>query len=221
MKLKSIVIAAVALAGAAQGAVTLQFSTTSVYVGGFQNGAGNINGASARMVWGVIVDGDGDGFDNVTTTTNYASGFSLGANANGTNLSLVGGGVTDDRLYIASAVMAQNTSAVDGAAIGDNRILTFSNLVFGGTAGAADTFRVVWFDVLTLSPAVTATDGLKFGMLSDPSFVLPNDGSTTPFSGNFVGADPSKPMNFIVGVPEPSVTLLGALGVLGLIRRRR
>lgn len=219
MKLKTFVLSAIALAGAAQGAVTLQFSTTSVYVGGFQNGTGGINGASARMVWGVIVDGDGDGFDNVNTTTNYASGFSLAASATGTNLNLVGGASTDDRLYIAAAVMAQNGSAVDGAAIGDNRILTFSNLVFGGTAGANDAFRVVWFDVLTLGG--TAADGLKFGMLSDAAFSLPNDGATTPFSGNFVGADPSKPMNFIVGVPEPSVALLGALGVFGLVRRRR
>ena len=27
--------------------------------------------------------------------------------------------------------------------------------------------------------------------------------------------------NFVMGVPEPSVALLGALGVLGLVRRRR
>jgi hypothetical protein len=217
MKIKVLLLAALASLGAAQGAVTLQFSTTSIYVGGFQNGSGDFNGPEARMVWGVIVDGAGDGLDH--TTTNYASGFSLASNATGTDLTLVGGAATDDRLYIAGAVMAQNASAIDGAAVGDNRILTFSNLNFGGSAGAADHFYVVWFDVTALGG--TAGDGLKYGILDNAIFNLPNDGSTTPFSAPFEGADPSKPMNFFVGVPEPSVALLGVLGVFGFLRRRR
>ena len=176
------------------------------------------------MVWGVIVDGDGDGIDAVTSSTNYASGFSTAASATGSILSLynAGGNVaTDDRLYIAAAVMASNTAATDGSAIGDNRILTFSNLTFGGTAGAGDKFTVVWFDLTTLGG--TAAEGLKFGLLDNAGFTLPNDGSTTPFGAPFAGADPSKPMNFVVGapIPEPSVAILGLLGALGFIRRRR
>lgn len=221
MKLKSLILAAIALAGAAQGAVTLQFSTTSVYVGGFQNGAGSVNGAAARMVWGVIVSGENATFEGASTTTPYDDGFSLAANATGIPLSLLGGGLTDDRLYIASAVMAQNSAATDGSAIGDNRILTFSNLNFGGTAGAGDKFAVVWFDVTTLGG--TAGQGLKYGILENAGFVLPNDGSTTPFGAPFAGPDAPKALGFTAGqaIPEPTTALLGLLGLAGLIRRRR
>lgn len=223
MKAKLFVLAAALAAGVAQGAVTLQFSTTTVYVGGFQNGSGSINGPSARMVWGVIVSGDNGVFEGASTTTPYDDGFSLAATTSGIALSLLGGGATDDRLYIASAVMAQNAGAVDGAAAGDNRILSFSGLTFNGTAGAGDKFAVVWFDQLTLGG--TAGEGLKYGILENAAFVLPNDGSTTPYgvAGGFTGADPSKPMDYALGVavPEPSIALLGALGIFGLVRRRR
>ena len=225
MKIKSLVLAALALAGAAQGAVTLQFSTTTTYVGGFQNGAGSINGTAARMVWGVIVSGTNGVFEGASTTAPYLNGFSLAATTTGISLSLLGGGATDDRLYIASAVMASNTAATDGSAIGDNRILSFAGLTFGGTgdglANGGDKFAVVWFDVTSLGG--TSAEGLKYGILENAGFVLPNDGATSPFGAPFAGADPSKPLTYTLGVavPEPSTALLGLLGVAGLIRRRR
>jgi hypothetical protein len=86
-------------------------------------------------------------------------------------------------------------------------------LGFAGAANAGDVFRIIWFD----------PDGVNAGTLSDGSFVLPPDGAivsrTAPFLG-FDGVKSAFGTTFTV-VPEPSVSLLGAFGVMILLRRRR
>jgi hypothetical protein len=219
MNPKVSLLAALSLIGISQGSVTLGFSTTTVYVSGFQNGAGSINGPEARMVWGVVVDGEGDGFDGAGPTIPYDDGFTLAYSNTGTALNRWDGTATDDRLYIASAVMASNTFANDGTAVGDNRILTLAAIQFAGSAGVGDRFAVIWFDTTTLGG--TAGEGLKYGLLENINFTLPNDGFVVSYASSFEGADPSKPLTAALDVPEASTALLGLLGVVGLARRRR
>ena len=94
--------------------------------------------------------------------------------------------------------------------------------------------KVIWFDVTALSG--TSATGTKYGMFEIPSTPITVAAGTT-IAGNTLGADPGtynyspawagadtlKPMSFTLGeaVPETSTSLLGALGALALLRRRR
>ena len=225
MKITLAIASLIGLAGLAQAAVTLQFSDTSNYLSNFANGAGSSTAADAsnRMVWGIIVDGGVDGFNGANAVTQYKSGFSLASNNTGIALSTTTTGAdtiaTNDVLYIAGALMASNSSALDGAPVNMNRLLAFSNLTYGGNVAAGKSFAIVWFDKLALGG--TATTGMKYGVFAT-GLALPADPGTYNLSSNFAGADPLKTQAFVVdAVPEPSAALLGAIGALGLLRRRR
>jgi hypothetical protein len=208
MKIKNIILSLVALAGSAQGAVTLQFSTTSVFATNFANGAG-VGGT--QMVWGIIVDAAGNGFN----TTAYNPGFTVAGNL-GTG-TLIG---ADDVLYMAPAVMTLTTNTNDGAEVGMNRVTTLTSLVMSGLVNTGDAFAVVWLDKTAFGGTVVGGD--KFGFVTNAAFVLPADTATVNLSAPFTGPDPLKAMTGTFGViPEPSTALLGLLGVLGLVRRRR
>src|SRR5687768_7032152 len=117
MKLRLIFAASACMIASSQAAVTLAFSnSTSGALSNFQNGAGSstdVNNITNRLVWGVLVDSGGDGFDSIVNSTSYKSGFSLAANATGFALSLNTNVVTDDVLYIASATMASSSTAIN------------------------------------------------------------------------------------------------------------
>ena len=225
MKIKLAIASLIGMAGLSHAAVTLQFSDTTNYLSNFANGAGTSVAADAtnRMVWGIIVDGGVDGFNGASLVNSYKAGFSLAANATGIALTTTTDGTnstaTNDVLYIASAVMASSTTALDGASANMNRLLSFSGLTYGGNVAAGKSYAIVWFDKLALGG--TATEGLKYGVFN-PGLVLPADPGTYNLASNFAGADTQKTMGFsIIGVPEPSAALLGAIGALGLLRRRR
>jgi len=225
MKMKLFVIPFLCLAATAQGTVTLQFSDTTNYLGGFANGSGVINGATAKMVWGIVVDTAGDGFAGANVGAGYMNGTSLAATAAGYQLS-TSGGTTNDYLYINASVMASNVSAVDGSAIGDNRLLTFSSFAYNSPVAAGQRYAIIWFDQTTLGG--TGAAGEKYGIYELPatalSFgaanVLPADPGSYIFAPASAGADVTKTMSYAL-VPETSTALLGALGALTLLRRRR
>lgn len=234
MKARFLILPILCLAASAQGAVTLQFSSTTEYLGNFLNGAGTAIGAGAKMVWGIVVDADRNGFAGGVNPANpYMDGFSLAANANGIALSTLTGGASDDVLFLPAPVMVSNLAAKDGAAIGENRVLAFTNLLYSGGVGNGDQFAIIWFDQLALGG--TAATGLKYGVYNPPSNppsnplwfgaanVLPTDSGNYSFCPAFAGPDAPKTMDFQLGVavPEASTALLGALGALGLLRRRR
>lgn len=224
--------------GFANGASTLTFSNTSIYASNWANGLGtSVDPAVAngtRMVWGIVVDAGGDGFD-ATPTNPYAnnwtggtltgnnSGLQLSTTTNGTDFQL-----SDDVLYISSAVMGQtsatNTGVDGGTLAGTNRVLGFSNMNYNAGLGVAtgDAYAIIWFDSLVLGSA--ATEGLKYGLYNFGD-TLPADppGGAFDKTAFFAGPDELKTMTMALNtaIPEPSAALLGALGVLGLLRRRR
>ena len=224
MKIKLAIASLIGMASLSQAAVTLQFSDTTNYLSNFANGSGTSVAADAtnRMVWGIIVDGGVDGINGASLVTPYKEGFSLAANATGLALTTTTTGLdtvaTNDVLYIASAVMASSATPLDGALANMNRLLSFSGLTYGGNVAAGKSYAIVWFDKLALGG--TATVGLKYGVFAT-GLTLPADPGTYNLASNFAGADTQKTQAFSVGVPEPSAALLGAIGALGLLRRRR
>lgn len=235
MKLRLILGAFACMFVSAQGAVTLTLSNgTSGALSNFATGAGtssDVSNVTNRMVWGILVDSSGNGF----TAGGYNSGFSLAANNTGIALSDKSSVLTDDVLYIASAVMASSSTAIDAPAPGEvaanqNRLLSFTSLNYNVGLGvtAGDKIAIIWFDTTTLGG--TAPNGMKYGVFQLPHTtdgtefvdVLPTDnGGSYVFAPAFAGSDSLKTMAFTAGVPEPSAALLGAIGVLGLLRRRR
>jgi hypothetical protein len=236
MKIKLALALLVAAVSNSYGAVTLQFSSTVDYLSNFANAAGTgvASDGSNRMVWGIIVDTAGDGFDGASLTNPYSHGFALTAvgTVNGVRLSTTLDGVTntltDDYLFISSNLMAVNSAATppDGSLTNMNRITNLSNINLnsvGNPTGvlATQAFAIVWFDALALSG--TSSSGQRYGVFNPGGLTLPSDGNTQSYATAFDGVDDLKPMSYTLSspIPEPSVALLGAFGVLGLLRRRR
>ena len=230
MKSKLFIAAIIALTGSvAHATVTLAMSSTSNYATNFLSGTG---ANTTLMAWGVVVDTAGNGFQG-TAANPYASFGNISANVTGSLvLSTLSGGVSDDVLYISSSLMNAVTAANDSSVVGMNRITTLSSMVYANGVAAGKQYEVIWFDVTAFG---TASQGVKYGMydlgstaLAAPwgsaADLLPADPGSYVAAPAFAGADTAKSMTMQIGIaaiPETSTALLGALGVLGLLRRRR
>jgi hypothetical protein len=217
MKLHTAIAAAFLSVGISQGAMTLQFASTTSVLTNLQNSAGQTN---QTLVWGIVVDTTGNGF----ASGSYLPGFNVSDNGaanspNGQFLSTAGG-VSDDLLFISTNLMTLSGTGDNSAGFARPTNLVGLNYVNGVTQN--DAFALIWFDLTTKTGQVAA-EGSKYGMLTDPGLILPADaGSSVSFAPLFLGPDPARPANLTFGViPEPSTALLGLLGVLGLVRRRR
>jgi hypothetical protein len=218
MKLPLILASLALAASSASASVTLQFNTAS---GSLQNFANTAGVGGSAMVWGIIIDAADNGFSYAVPGTFYASSgltFTPGALQ---SLFLSGGGATDDVLFLASNLMNVQSSEVDGMPAGTNRVTSIAAVPFGSSGiSAGDPFAVVWFGS-TNAPNGAPIGFGRFGAVNNPGLQIPADGSTTPFASLFAGPDPLKGMNYLFDFPEPSTTLLGMLGALTLLRRRR
>lgn len=224
MKSKTAIFAAlIALTGSALGSVTINFSSFDAQVA--QNFANSGGVATDGMFYGIIVDGNGDGFSSSYAAVNLAlSGQYL--------LTTTSGGATGD-VMILSGFLTGDTSGyvdIDGNAGGTGGLFDVADIPFGTGVGAGiglgDAFRVVWF-----SPG----NSESAGYLADASFTMPADGGLVDITAPFAGTDPIRSAGLgytgtsgtptdlqgITFVPEPSSALLGAVGALGLLRRRR
>lgn len=211
MKVKQLVAAAfLAACGSAMGSVTLGFNVE--FVGGLANSAGV---ATNGLYYGVIIDAGGDGFTGL-----YSQLATLDINTTYV-LNSDSGAATNDVLVLAGY---QTYDAGEGAGgIYDVGPIDFlSGLAGGQSIGTGDVFRLVWID------------GNNIGTLADASFTIPADGALTDYTAPFVGTDPVRGATFSYSgtsatptgpgfqfVPEPSSALLGAVGALALLRRRR
>ncbi len=219
MKVKNLVLALVLASAASSSAATVvvQFSAgTATVATGFADALGS---AAAGLAWGIIVsNGDAvfspvpEGFMLSTTT---------GLGTNGTQL-----GVSNDYFFGSSVLTAAQATGGEAGTLGKIGQLTAITKGVGAVTGSA--FALVWFDRSVTSATGTVTGGTKYGLLTDPSFVIPADGVTQSLAtaaalNGGASGDLVKPANTftVQGVPEPSAALLGALGALGLLRRRR
>lgn len=116
---------------------------------------------------------------------------------------------------------------------------TFSTAPFN-TAGAGRNFAIAWFPSLTSAAAGNVPGGSSYGIIRGSDWIVPSgDGNYTASAtpANFAGATVFARVTQSAGtlannsfgtatagfqvIPEPSAALLGALGALGLLRRRR
>lgn len=211
-------VATLALGSTASATISILFGDPFLTSSkGFANSDANI---SNGLAYGIVIEASGsDGFG----ATQYDGGFSLDrgiliplATGNGT--------ATNNQLWLSMGL---------GAA--DNDVNTHDNSVFGGGNGgisgivgipasaANKRFAIIWFDTQQLVGAAVANP-TKFGIFTDVSFVLPNDGvSNEVFDAAAADAN-AKPANFgaFTTIPEPSTaSLLCLLGLAGILRRKR
>lgn len=212
MKVKQLcAVAFLAACGSALGSVTLGFSVETV--SGLANAAGV---PSNGLYYGVIVDAAGDGFFGNYSDVSYALGQTYILNSSVTSLA------TDDVLVIAQYQTFDN-GAGDGGVYDVGPFDLLTGLTGGAAINTGDAFRLVWIS------------GTSVGTLADASFTIPADGALQDYTAPFVGTDPVRTAGFsysgtgaqttgpgfVIGIPEPSAALLGAVGALGLLRRRR
>jgi hypothetical protein len=209
------------LSGFARGTVSLNFNTE--FESGVPSRLSNAGGTATNgMIWGILIDSAGDGFaGSYDFTSPLAAGSKYQFSGSGLG--------SDDVIWTSINTTADTTGSTEGdgttkGGIGGFYDLSPVDLTFGSGVAAGDKFYVVWFD------------GNRGGVLSDPSFVLPSESSTGAFGTPFVGVDPSRsagkaylgtgaestgPGIQVNLVPEPSGVLLGLIGALGLLRRKR
>jgi hypothetical protein len=212
----------------ANAASTIAFSSTTDFAtnwGGPVGGSGD--GNTARYVWGIIVDTGRNGF----LDGSYVPGFSLNSasttnNNAGTPVALsVAAGVTDDFLIMSGFSMNLTTNTTDSAVVGQNRITGLNSFSYALGMDGGDPYKIIWFNLTSANnnnPGGTATAGLAYGTFAPASLsTIPADGTASiSYAPAFDGVDSLKTMAFTV-VPETSTSLLGAIGALALLRRRR
>lgn len=220
-KMKSTLLGLLFATAAANAASTIQFSNTTNFATNFQNGTGATNGT---LAWGILVDSTGNGFKD----GEYVDGFTIakgtGTNAGTPTLLSTSAGVTDDYLIMSGNLMNLTTSTVDGATVGINRITNLTSFNYAAGMNGGDSYKIIWFDQTQIATSTVAAAGLKYGTFQTATLnTIPADPTASiAYASAFAGADASKAMSFSVqAVPEPSAALLGMLGALGLLRRRR
>lgn len=232
MKSKIATIASLAMAmGTSFGAVSLNFSAD--FESGISQNLANIAGTQKNgLTWGVLVDGSGNGIINWNEVTQVGTKYIAPTLVSGvfSYVLSTASGLTDDVLTFASSLTVD--TSITGTTEGDN-VTTGGpggiydiNVALTNGVGTGDLFYVVWFDNVKTGVG---------GVLADASFTIPTDTFAVNYGLPFVGVDPLRKAGSgysgtsgtansaggIALVPEPSAALLGALGALGLLRRRR
>ncbi len=187
------------------------FQFNEFFSGGISSNLSDAIGSSAvnGLYWGVIVDKDGGGlstttFDPITLAFNSTIALTSGLAATDAVL-VIAGDFTGDQSFGGAFTDVGGTTGTAGGVSGIT--VNYTNGIASGQS-----FLLVWFD----------PSGTQAGSLASNEFLLPTDtGATLTVDDVFIGADPIRPATGITFVPEPSSLLLGALGALCLLRRKR
>jgi hypothetical protein len=201
---------------ASQAAVTMTFSAvTGLTNGVLTNLAGSDGSVNLPRVWGILVDTAGNGFK----LGEYLPGASMAASSS--SVLSVTSGPTDDVLYLPPLLMINSDKPnIDGGTVATGNLARPNHFASVGTPNGSvgQAFYIVWFDATAFGGEVLPGD--RYGAFRIPAFTIPGDGYLVSYAPDFVGVEPVRlaDMSFI---PETSTALLGALGALGLLRRRR
>ena len=178
MKLTLSLLVSLLAASAASATITAQISLTSAG-NGVLAGLQNSSGTQGALVWGIVVDTAGDGFDGAAggVAGSYSSGFSyiptvtsasyVGAVDSDGQVLSVGGLASDDVLFLSINLMATTTNTNDGAAnqFRPTQITSVGLGANGVTTGK--NFAVIWFNATAFGG--TASNGEGYGMVTTPT----------------------------------------------------
>lgn len=212
--MKKLLLASVgALLGASFAGATTVFQFNEAFSGGISSNLSNAAGESATngLFYGIIVYTAGSS----STTTTYDPIVP----ALSSTLALTSNGVATGAVVIFASDLTADQSfggaftdsgGVTGTAGGVSGVtVTYNNGIASGQS-----FQLIWFD----------TNLQTAGVLSSSEFLIPADtGAALTVDDIFIGEDVVRAatgLSFGV-IPEPSTALLGAIGALGLLRRRR
>jgi hypothetical protein len=213
--MKSSLLALLLMAGASHAAITISGAAATA----LQNPTGTGAAASATAL--LIVDTTGNGFlgmGNIAlNTTLTAANDPHLAGAQGTTIgSLFGGDVVLNTLTTSAsgAVSGLLTNVSVADYVGMNfAVVWLQGSNYGIIRGADWTFPAADSGTFTMN----ATDANGAASYFQVASNAPTAGSFN-FRTGFAGGNSGAVFTL---VPEPSVALLGALGLLGLVRRRR
>lgn len=211
MKFAKLALLAIAAAGSAHAAtVNIQISQGANQATNFASRDGN---TSNGLVWGLIIS------TGNTTFADIPANFQLSTSLDGT---LIPG--SDDYLIMSTVLTAQGTTT-DAANPGKINIMNGITMNVPATNAivTGNQFAIVWFDTsITSATQNTAGGGQWYGLLTNAAWTIPAAGATQNISAAFsTSPDPVKLADDVRIAPEPSAMLLGLLGAVGLLRRRR
>jgi len=183
--------------------------------------------AASTISWdfgGVYVNGSGALADGKAV---YLIASTSGADINLTSLqsSLVGVSLSQGSTFgsdlIVLGTSTPNFSSFGAAGTGN---ATSSNIFYNDGLSAGDSLGLLWIDQ---ADGVIGSN-VKFGIYISPTLTMPSDPSTITEGISFLEeqyggtiADGTLTTTNITAVPEPSAILLSALGVFGLLLRRK
>ena len=229
-----LVLGLIALSSSANATVTLN----GQYGQAFQ--ADGTTAVPDGTLWALVVDTDGDniiaglGLDSSLTQLAASGAASLQAintTFGGKSLTL-GSNLGLDTIFAlggfnsaALSVPGSAATAVAGLNLGTNGLaagLNYSFFFFPGvsftTSGASYT---VGSSVGGVNRSTADAGGGTAGMIIPANGATVFQGASTSAGGDLGGSVPNSSFTAVALVPEPSAVLLGAIGALGLLRRRR
>jgi hypothetical protein len=191
-------------------AVTLNLSGTGTASATFvQNRSGvSTNG----LTWGLLVADSTGTFATNTAISSFTGSLVSGASFGTSSLLFAAinpatTNVTKDHTDFTTSVVTP------GAALSMAYTLDLPS------ANSARLAKLIWFDGVSVGGTVSQS-GTQFFGVGASSFALPTTNSATLTVTATDGQNGAANVSFGV-IPEPSAALLGALGALGLLRRRR
>lgn len=205
------------------GVGTLVISSTSTYTGPTSVNAGTllVNGSlgdtAVTVAAGAVLGGSNGTIGLTAGSVNVASGGILAPGSSIGNL-YVNGSVT-----VAGTYAFEYNGGTGAADLLDvNGTLTLNNATLGLNDFAGDSyspgekFTLIAYDTLTLGSLFT-------GYADDTEYTFGGGNWLFNYNDTTAGLNGGTGTNFITitAVPEPATALLGALGMLGLLRRRR
>jgi autotransporter-associated beta strand protein len=176
---------------------------------------GSLGNTAVTVESGATLGGSGGVVGLTSASITVAAGGTLGPGASAGTLS-VNGNVTIDGVFAYEydgATSSADLLDVNGTLMLNSATLTLSDL-FGNSYNMGDKFTLAAYDTLI---------GTFSGYADDTAYVFGGGEWLINYNDDTAGLNGGAGSNFITmtAIPEPSASLIGGLGMLALLRRRR
>ncbi len=216
----SLLVGSSVFATAATVSINFTVPGSGVFSTGFVDGGGTAGG----LLWGIVADTAGDGFDGAGANS-YQAGITFQAGS-ASGWQVTG---TDDLIWFADQSLVQgspdgptvDTTAISGGGSsgGPGGIVSLSSLIVdeAGTPDAEVDYAIIWFDN-GVNNTATATVGMNYFLQDAGALDLPAAGGVETHDLDATSVISRQ----FVAIPEPSsIALLGLAGLTAIGRRKR